>query len=231
MLGTSVNAQGTMSAVSTNLMLRRSSARILAALVAVLSVASYVVVNGNTRRILRALALTPTEAHNSAFRLAGDMATSAAYAVILLAWGRSTTSRIAAAVLALGAGFAKWALTSAWIYSAFRGRFDEAPYYAYLLVPATLAALAWGVARRRGRLWLWAVPIAPALLGLQLWLFFHEMWWVDFQGGHGISLDYALVLGPIVIACFAGWALDTDRKAARRAALSSEPLAEVERSA
>jgi hypothetical protein len=220
-----------MAAVSTTSALRRTVSLVVCAVVAAVTTASYVVVQSHKRRILRALGLSPTYAHHSWFGFASAMATYVAYALILLAWGRTATRRIAAATLALGAGCAGWVLFSDWVYTVFKGRFDETPTYAYLLVPATLATLAWGVARRRGRRWLWAVPIAPALLGAQMWLFFNERWWVNFQGAHGIGLDYALVLGPIVIACLAGWALEIDRKATRRAAPSIDPHAELEGSA
>ena len=77
-----------------------------------------------------------------------------------------------------------------------------------LVVAPTLAALAWGVAARRGRLWLLAVPLAPALH----WWFQHSDWTFRVESHLGFrgseALGMTLVIVPVLLAVLAGWALE-----------------------
>lgn len=187
------------------------SGLVLSAMVAVLAVTTHVVVTDSLPRLVRAVGHAPAYAHDSLFGLAIAMTPSVAFALILLVWGRSPRRRIGGAVLALGAGFAKWGLLDAvWLRVPAGLHLAGVAGYLSLMVPLTLATLAWGVARRSGRRWLWAVPIAPLLAGCEGWLSLHGTWWVDLGGGHGLWLAYTLYLGPVVLACLAGWALDAD---------------------
>jgi hypothetical protein len=76
-----------------------------------------------------------------------------------------------------------------------------------ILVP-TLGALAWGLARRQGGLWLLAVPVAPALH----WWLQHTDWTfrvqqhVDFRGSEAIGMAFVIV--PVLLAILAGWVLE-----------------------
>jgi hypothetical protein len=76
-----------------------------------------------------------------------------------------------------------------------------------VLVP-TLGTLAWGVARRQGRLWLLAVPLAPALhYGIQ-----HSHWpqslqsHVTFRAAEAIGMTLAIL--PVLLAVVACWAVE-----------------------
>lgn len=174
-----------------------------------LAIASYVELTQDTGSIARSLGHSALFRHDSAFGLLMGMATAAAYALILLLFGRSFRRRLAGAVLALAAGLSRWLLLMISIRDYHPERhYPMATFYASLLIPATFATLAWGVARRHGSPWLWTVPIAPVLIGLEVWLWLHSAWYRDFQGSHGMSLIYVLYLGPIVIACVAGWLLE-----------------------
>jgi hypothetical protein len=77
-----------------------------------------------------------------------------------------------------------------------------------LIVVPTLGALAWGVARRKGRLWLLAVPIAPALhywIQRSEWPFRLETH-LSFRGAEAVGMS--LVIIPVLMAILAGWALE-----------------------
>ena len=76
-----------------------------------------------------------------------------------------------------------------------------------VLVP-TLGTLAWGAARRQGRLWLLAVPLAPALH----YVIQRSRWpgdlqsHVTFRAAEAIGM--ALAILPVLLAVLAGWALE-----------------------
>jgi hypothetical protein len=76
-----------------------------------------------------------------------------------------------------------------------------------VLVPS-LGTLAWGVARRQGRLWLLAVPLAPVL---HYWIQ-HSRWPQDLQVHASFRvaevIGMSLVIIPVALAILAGWALE-----------------------
>ncbi len=79
---------------------------------------------------------------------------------------------------------------------------------ATLIVVPTLGALAWGVARRQGRLWLLGVAVAPVL---HYWiqhtvspLQAHSRLGFRVSEAHGMTL----VILPVALAILAGWALE-----------------------
>lgn len=186
------------------------------AIAGVLAVASYVVLTDNAGHISRSLGHPPSVYdHDSLFGLAMAMMTSVAYAVILLLFGRSPRRRVGGALLALLAGLSRWWLLVTTNYPA--QHFPMATNYALFMVPATFATLAWGVARRYTTRWLWTVPLAPLLIGVEVWLWWHTAWFVDFQGSHGMTRINALNVGPIVLACVAGWLVDASPRGATSA--------------
>jgi hypothetical protein len=77
-----------------------------------------------------------------------------------------------------------------------------------LLAAPTLATLAWGLARRHGRWWLVAVPLAPALH----WWIEHTDWVLRFtlhlSFRVGEAYGMALVIAPVLLAVLACWALE-----------------------
>jgi hypothetical protein len=91
--------------------------------------------------------------------------------------------------------------------SAHRHLLDTLSWVTLISLP-TLAALAWGVARRQGVLWLLAVPLAPALH----WWFQHSDWTFrvglhfGFRGSEAAGM--AFVITPVLLAILAGWALE-----------------------
>ena len=203
----------TMSAMSENKTATLLAGVAVGALAGVLAVASYVVLTDNAGHISRSLGHPPSVfEYDSLFGLAMAMTTSVAYAVILLLFGRSGRRRLGGAALALFAGLSRWWLLVTTIYPA--QHFPMARNYALFIVPVTFATLAWGVARRHSTRWLWAVPLAPLLMGVEVWLWWHTEWFVEFQGSHGMRLINALNLGPIVLASVAGWLLDASPRGA-----------------
>lgn len=77
-----------------------------------------------------------------------------------------------------------------------------------LIVVPTLGALAWGVARRHGHLWLLAVPVAPAL---HWWLGHSDVplrlqTHLSFRGSEVIGMS--LVIIPVLLAILGSWALE-----------------------
>jgi hypothetical protein len=77
-----------------------------------------------------------------------------------------------------------------------------------LVVVPLLGALAWGVARRSGRLGLLAAPLAPLL---HYWIQ-HSQWpstlqrHLTFRGSEAVGMS--LVILPVLLAILAGWALE-----------------------
>jgi len=206
----------TMSAMSENKTARLLAGVAVGALAGVLAVASYVVLTDNAGDISRSLGHPPAVfEYDSLFGLAMAMMASVAYAVILILFGRSFRRRLGGAVLALLAGLSHWWLLVTTIYPA--QHFPMATNYALFMVPATFATLAWGVARRHTTRWLWTVPLAPLLMGVEVWLWWHTEWFLEFQGSHGMTLINALNLGPIVLACVAGWLLEASPRGATSA--------------
>ena len=151
----------TMSAMSENKTARLLAGIAVGALAGVLAVASYVVLTDNAGDISTIQGHPPAVfEYDSLFGLAMAMTASVAYAVILFLCGRSLRRRLGGAVLALLAGLSHWWLLVTTIYPA--QHFPMATNYALFMVPATLATLAWGVARRHTTRWLWAWPFPRA---------------------------------------------------------------------
>jgi hypothetical protein len=136
-----------------------------------------------------------------------------AIAVYLVA--RRPALRLPAVALALLAGLVVWgwsivnsrlAHTPADI-AAHRQLLDTLSWISIISVP-TLAALAWGVARRQGGLWLLAVPLAPALH----WWFQHSDWTFREQMHFGLrgfeAVGMGFVIVPVLLAILACWALE-----------------------
>ena len=136
-----------------------------------------------------------------------------AIAVHLVA--RRPALRLPAAGLALLAGLVSWGHSILVSHiaptisqaAAHRRLLDVLAWIVLIALPA-LAALAWGVARRRGGLWLLAVPVAPALhwwLQRSEWPFRLEQH-VAFRVSEVIGMS--LVIAPVLLAILAGWALE-----------------------
>ena len=136
-----------------------------------------------------------------------------AIAVHLVA--RRAALRPPAAALALLAGLVVWGwsvgvshlASTPSALAAHRHLLDPLNWIVMITVP-TLAALAWGVARRRGSLWLLAVPLAPALHGwLQHsdWTFRAQMH-LAFRKSEVVGMAFVIV--PVLLAILAGWALE-----------------------
>ncbi|WP_151084486.1 hypothetical protein [Nocardioides cynanchi] len=136
-------------------------------------------------------------------------------AVAVYVVARRPALRLPAAGLALLAGLVVWgwsilashiAHTQAEV-ATHRHLLDTLSWIAVVAVP-TLAALAWGVARRRGGLWLLAVPVAPALH----WWFERSDWkfriqiHFDFRGSEVVGMTFVII--PVLLAILAGWALE-----------------------
>jgi hypothetical protein len=136
-----------------------------------------------------------------------------AIAVYLVA--RRPALRLPAVALALLAGLVVWGwsiVNSRLAHTpadtaAHRQLLDTLSWISIISVP-TLAALAWGVARRQGGLWLLAVPLAPALH----WWFQHSDWTFREQMHFGLrgfeAVGMGFVIVPVLLAILACWALE-----------------------
>jgi hypothetical protein len=99
--------------------------------------------------------------------------------------------------------------------------------YASVMVLATLAALAWGVSRRHGRLWLTGLVVAPAAAALTLWshwtshLGLHQVALSDTNGIRQLYLiDTIATMIPVVLGCLVCWLLELRESGADAAAPS-----------
>jgi hypothetical protein len=150
---------------------------------------------------------------------ASVMVPAVLYASLLAVWGIDAHHRMAGALGALVAGLTVWGLQEAYRWhiikdSLWTGMTVHAFNAAVILVPVTLLALAWGLARRRGRIWLLGVAVAPVLAGID-----HERmlrWWgsLYFQAGDW-AVPSAGFLGPVVAACLVCWLLEVSTRPSR----------------
>jgi hypothetical protein len=138
------------------------------------------------------------------------------FGLVLLAWGRSARQRVAGAACALVAGLADWGISEVFQRIVERHALTVNTYRLYdwsltLLIP-TLITLAWGLARRSGRVWVVGVLVAPLLAGIhrqlqlhspdfQSWEFHHGQWWVG-------RLEF---MAPMVAGCLACWLIEVGR--------------------
>jgi hypothetical protein len=136
-----------------------------------------------------------------------------AVAVYLVA--RSPALRLPAAGLALLAGLMSWGFSVLASHiagtitdlAAHQQLLDTISWVTIVAIPA-LGALAWGVARRQGGLWLLAVPLAPALH----WWLQHGDWTFrlglrfGFRGSEVVGMAFVII--PVLLAILAGWALE-----------------------
>jgi hypothetical protein len=136
-------------------------------------------------------------------------------AVAVYLVGLTQQRRVSGAGLAMAAGLVGWGVSvvlSHLIHTpadvrAHHTTASALSWFGLLAVP-TLAALAWGSARRYGWWWLAAVPLAPAL---HWWIertewFFRLTLHLSFRLGEGYGM--ALVIVPVLLAVLAGWALE-----------------------
>ena len=166
--------------------------------------------------------------HISLFVLVWVMGGYVAYAAVLALWGRTWRGRIAGAGCALASGMYIWALVKAfdqWVWG--EGNASTKSYHAYqwafFLVTPTLAALAWGLARREGRRWVLGLVAAPLLAGGNYALILHSGWWRAnvYPADHtSWVVERIVFVVPIIAACLTCWALE--RPSEMRTSASSE---------
>lgn len=128
---------------------------------------------------------------------------------------RSAIRGTTAVTLALAAGAVTWTaslvlhhlVSTPGDLAAHRGTATFINDGTIILVPL-LAVLAWGTARRTGRLWLLGILVAP---GLRWWIE-HGQWWFNLTNGHAFRLTEAVGMGlailPVLLAILACWALE-----------------------
>ena len=124
------------------------------------------------------------------------------YALVLLVWGRTGTRRLGAALCALATGMYMWGLWvifDKWIWGDNASAAQVSAYeWANLLVISAGLAVAWGIARRWGRLWMFGLLAAPILAGLTHELAIHSSWWrthllFDNQGSHDLTRQLVFI--------------------------------------
>jgi len=140
----------------------------------------------------------------------------APYALVLLLWGRTGRRRIGAALCALAVGLYMWALWvvfDKWIWGDNAAPDQVAAYeWANLLVISAAIALAWGIARRWGRIWMLGLVAAPILAAVTHELASHSSWWrshllPDYQGIHDFTRQMVFI-APAVIAAVICWLIE-----------------------
>jgi len=138
------------------------------------------------------------------------------YALVLLVWGRSGPRRLGAALCALATGLYMWGLWvtfDTWIWSDNATAAQVRAYeWANLLVVSAGLALAWGIARRSGRIWMFGLLAAPILAALTHELAIHSSWWrthllFDNQSSHDLTRQIVFI-GPAAITAMICWLID-----------------------
>jgi hypothetical protein len=138
------------------------------------------------------------------------------YALVLLARGRTGPRRLAAALCALATGMYMWGLWvffDKWIWSDNTAAAQSSAYeWANLMVVSAGLALAWGSARRWGRVWMLGLLAAPILAALTHELAIHSSWWrthllFDNQGSHDLTRQMVFI-APAVITAMLCWLVE-----------------------
>jgi len=135
-------------------------------------------------------------------------------ALVLIGWGIDAGRRLLGALAAVATGVVAWGVPYAYqklVYEQGNSsvRLIELYFWLMVLLLPTGLALAWGLARRTGRLWAAGVLVAPALSAVHYelqhhnpdflsWEFHHQTWW----------FNDAEFLTPVVLACLLCWALE-----------------------
>src|SRR5262245_5971915 len=136
------------------------------------------------------------------------------FALVLALWGIDTRHRVAGAACAVVAGLVQFGLQEVLERYVFQHdhmtqRILQTFDWTVTLVIPTLVTLAWGLARRRGSVWVVGVAVAPLLAALHHHLQFHSTWWQSWEFRHAswwfLRLEF---LAPIVVACVVCWLLD-----------------------
>ncbi|MGA8247994.1 MAG: hypothetical protein WB797_13915 [Nocardioides sp.] len=138
------------------------------------------------------------------------------YALVLLVWGRTGPRRLGAGLCALATGMYMWGLWvifDKWIWrdnaTAAAGSAYE---WANLLVISAGLALAWGIARRWGRVWMFGLPAAPILAALTHEHAIHSSWWrthllFDNGGSHELTRQMVFI-APAAITSVLCWLIE-----------------------
>jgi hypothetical protein len=150
------------------------------------------------------------------------------FALVLALWGIDARHRVAGATCAVVAGLVEWGLQEVLQHYVFEHdhmtqRILQTYDWTVTLVVPTLVALAWGLARRRGRIWALGIVVAPLLAAVHHQLLFHASWWQSWEFRHGtwwvLRLEF---LAPIVIACVACWLLESATRRTTPSEMRSE---------
>jgi len=134
------------------------------------------------------------------------------YALVLAFWGLDRRHRIAGASCGALAGLMMWVLGEVeqrWIIHHPTQASLRALEWTSILMLPTLLALAWGLARRRGRVWLLGIVVAPALAGVHHELLLRSRRWWSWE----LRLDQwwekqLLFIAPVVAAALVCWLIE-----------------------
>ena len=145
------------------------------------------------------------------------LTTITAYAVFALAlalWGITARHRLNGAACALLAGLLAWGIPYA--YQKIFYEHDRITQtnlrvldWTFTLTIPTVVALAWGLARRTGSVWILGAPVATALAWAHRMLQLHSPRWQTWELQHHdwwlLRLEF---LAPAIIAALVCWALE-----------------------
>jgi hypothetical protein len=140
----------------------------------------------------------------------------APYALVLLLWGRTGRRRLGAAACAVLTGlymWGIWVIFDKWVWGDNATPAQVTAYvWASLLVISTGIAVAWGIARRWGQLWMVGLVVAPALAAMTHELAIHSVWWrthllFDKQGSHDLTSQMVFI-APAAITAVVCWLID-----------------------
>ncbi len=138
------------------------------------------------------------------------------YALVLLVWGRTGPRRLGAALCVLATGvymWGLWVIFDKWIWGDDATAAQVITYeWANLLLISAGIALAWGIARRWGRIWMFGLLAAPVLAALTHELASHSSWWrthllFDNQGSHDLTRQMVFI-APAVITAALCWLIE-----------------------
>jgi hypothetical protein len=155
------------------------------------------------------------ETHWWATNLALGLLMLLPYAIVLLLWGRTLRRSLGGFVVAIATAVYMWGVYEvfdSYLWGDHPGSASLQTFtWANLLVIPTLAALAWGVARRWGRVWAAGLLASPALAAVLYELGRHSPWWaahVTYRDDGLWVFQSVNLWAPAVAGAVACWVVD-----------------------
>jgi hypothetical protein len=220
---------------------RRGQSTLLSAVIAVGAIAGWLAYEHWVHPHVseRLLDIEPIRSRWWLFTLLDSVPAYLLYAIVLLLWGRTPRRRVGAALVAVGTVLFEWALyvmAVEWLKTdSTSDPWVQVYVWTNVLLIPTGIALAWGVARRWGRVWPVGLVAAPVLAAVTRELAIHSTWWrthLLFADGVSHDLTRRLVfIAPAVIAAVVCWLIDGATTRRTTSGPAAEPSPEMQSSA